>query len=102
GPLAKQSVEYWDQIFTGVPARLELPTDRPQPTRPSFRGARVTTRLSDHVRAQLDEFVTGAGIDRSTVILAMWQYLLRRYTNQETVVVGVPVPNRPAAMAPTP
>nr|WP_253900613.1 non-ribosomal peptide synthetase [Mycobacterium asiaticum] len=97
-PVAKASLDYWDQTFRGIPARLELPTDRPPLIRPSLQGARVTTRLADHVRAQLDDFATRTDIDRSTIILAMWQYLLRRYTNQETVVVGVPVPNRPTEM----
>ena len=101
GAPSKESLAYWDEIFTGIPARLELPTDRPQPTRPSFHGARVSIRLADDIRSQLDDFATSMGIDRSTIILAMWQYLLRRYTNQDMVIVGVPVPNRPAATPPT-
>ncbi len=101
GAPSKESLAYWDEIFTGIPARLELPTDRPQPTRPSFHGARVSIRLADDIRSQLDDFATSMEIDRSTIILAMWQYLLRRYTNQDMVIVGVPVPNRPPATPPT-
>ena len=34
-------VDYWKQQLKGIPAVLELPTDRPRPAAPSFNGGRL-------------------------------------------------------------
>ncbi len=47
GPHNKQSLAYWDRTLTGMPARLELPTDRSQTTSPSFRGARRQSAVGE-------------------------------------------------------
>ncbi|WP_373199515.1 amino acid adenylation domain-containing protein [Mycobacterium marinum] len=94
------SVEFWTATLSDVPGRLELPTDLPQPPVLSFRGARVEVRLPGDILRRLDDFAMESGVDRSTVVLGMWQHLLHRYSGQETVLVGVPVPNRPSEVPP--
>src|SRR5205085_2519968 len=39
GDVLEQELEHWRDVLAGMPAALELPTDRPRPPVSSFRGA---------------------------------------------------------------
>ncbi|EUA89365.1 condensation domain protein [Mycobacterium ulcerans str. Harvey] len=48
---------------------------------------------------RLDRFAAQIQVQRSTVVLAMWQYLLHHYSQQDALLVGLPFPARPAGVS---
>jgi amino acid adenylation domain-containing protein len=87
-------LDYWRAQLAGAPPLLELPTDRPHPTKQSFRGASLGTTLPK----SLVERVKALGEQERTTpfmtLLAAFGVLLSRYSGQEDVVVASPVANR--------
>ena len=93
GALAGQ-LAYWREQLAGLPA-LELPTDRPRPAVPIYRGDRAAVRASGRGSRRS---CGGSAAERGTtlfmLLLAAFQVLLSRYRGQQDVVVGTPVANR--------
>jgi amino acid adenylation domain-containing protein/non-ribosomal peptide synthase protein (TIGR01720 family) len=85
---------YWRSQLAGAPAVLPLPTDRPAPAVPSFRGARQPFVLPAPLVAGLRQLGRQAGASSFMVLLTALVALLRRYTGLDDVVVGSPVANR--------
>jgi amino acid adenylation domain-containing protein len=88
--LAKQ-VGYWKNKLAGAQTILDLPTDRPLPTTHSWRGGTEELIFDSDVLAQLKTFAQSEGATLFMVSLAAFQALLRRYTMQDSVLVGTPV-----------
>ncbi len=97
--LEETDLPFWDEMLSGLPGRLELPTDFPAPSVASFSGARFESPLPDDVLERLDRFAAQIQVQRSTVVLAMWQYLLHHYSQQDALLVGLPFPARPAGVS---
>src|SRR5262249_3402544 len=93
GPQLAAQVGYWRRRLEGVRV-LELPTDRPRPALQTFAGAQHHFLLEPEVG---DAVRLLARRERSTVfmvLLAAFQALLRRYTGQDDVAVGIPIAGR--------
>jgi len=86
-------VYYWRTQLAGLEP-LELPTDRPRPTRMSHRGARQDFELSAELVARLQRLSQETGVTLHMLLLTAFQILLSRYARQEDVAVGVPVAGR--------
>ena len=92
GGYARQ-LEVWRHRLAGAPV-LELPVDRPRPSRPSARGGEVPFRLAaDRARA-VEALARRHDATPFMVLLAAFQALLARYSGQRDVVVGTVVANR--------
>jgi amino acid adenylation domain-containing protein len=82
--------------LTGVPP-LDLRTDLPRPSKPSFRGLLLRRR----VPAGVMDAVRAAAASRSAspfmVLLAAFALVLRRHSNQCDFAVGIPVAGRTEA-----
>jgi amino acid adenylation domain-containing protein len=94
GPALDEQLGWWRDRLSGAPEALDLPTDRPRPATPSFRGSRrpvaLSVALSDRLRAlALQEDVT-----LFMVLLAAFGALLGRISGQGDVVIGTPIANR--------
>ena len=46
GEVLERQLSYWKKQLEGIPAVLNLPTDRPRPAVQSYRGARQSIELS--------------------------------------------------------
>jgi amino acid adenylation domain-containing protein len=90
--LAKQ-LGYWQKQLDDV-ATLQLPTDRPRPLIQSQRGARQSFALPRALSESLIALARREGVTLFTLLLAAWQTLLTRYTEQTDIVVGSPIANR--------
>jgi amino acid adenylation domain-containing protein len=90
--LAKQ-LGYWQKQLDDV-ATLQLPTDRPRPLLQSHRGARQSFALPRDLAESLITLARTEGVTLFTLLLAAWQTLLARYTEQTDIVVGSPIANR--------
>jgi hypothetical protein len=85
---------YYREALHGVPARLELPTDRPRPAAPDLRAGRHEWTIPGTVLAGLRSRARTAGTTLYAVLLAALAVVLRRRTGQERVVIGTPMANR--------
>ncbi|MDY7092837.1 MAG: amino acid adenylation domain-containing protein [Acidobacteriota bacterium] len=88
-------LEIWRRRLAGAPEVLELPTDRPRPSVPSYRGASVPVRLGAEASERLEELSRALGATPFMLLLAAFQALLGRWSGQDQVVVGSPVAGRP-------
>jgi amino acid adenylation domain-containing protein len=91
--LAKQ-VGYWKSKLAGAQTILDLPTDHPRPTTHSWHGATEELILDSKVLAELKRFAQNEGGTLFMVALAGFQALLRRYTMQDSILVGTPIAGR--------
>jgi aspartate racemase len=85
---------YWKQRLTGAPPALELPLDRPRPAARAYRGAEVALHLPESLVRELEAAGRREGAELSLVLLTAFQALLYRYTQQDDLVVGLPVSGR--------
>jgi hypothetical protein len=87
-------LEYWRGRLAGTAEVLSLPTDRPRPRQPSYRGGAVTFTVPEaNVRA-LRAIGREHAASLFMVALAAYQALLSRYAVASDVVVGVPIAGR--------
>ena len=93
-PNSKRNLSYWRQQLAGAPASLDLPTDRPRPVMQSFNGAKHPFSFSKEFNEKLQAFSRERGVTAFMTLLAGFQILLSRYSNQDDVVVGTPIANR--------
>jgi amino acid adenylation domain-containing protein len=91
---AETQLAYWKRQLGDSPPVLELPTDRPRPPDPTFRGARHFFTLSQELREALEALSQREGVTLFVTLLAAFKTLLFRYTGQTVVVVGSPIANR--------
>ena len=84
---------YWKEKLDAVPV-LDLPVDRPRQPAPSLRGASVTIEIPKSVTAGLNEISRREGATLFMTLLAALQILLRRWSGQDDIAVGVPMANR--------
>jgi amino acid adenylation domain-containing protein len=93
GNLERQ-LQYWKQQLGGTFPVLELPTDKPRPPRQSFRGAVRRFALSEELSAAIKSLSRQEGATLFMTLLAAFQSLLHRYTNQTDILVGTGIANR--------
>jgi amino acid adenylation domain-containing protein len=84
---------YWREKLAGAKL-LELPTDRPRPSTPTYRGAQERFSLSEDVTRRLQELSRREGVTLFMTLLAAVQLLLARYTGQEDVAIGTVIAGR--------
>lgn len=94
GPVARREMDYWKTRLTPPPPVLDLPTDRPRRSPPTFHGGaqsfEVATDLADRLKVL-------ARSERTTLfmaLLAAFRALLYRYSHQEDACIGTAVSNR--------
>ncbi|MER7825725.1 amino acid adenylation domain-containing protein [Streptomyces sp. NPDC096097] len=84
---------WWEKSLAGLEA-LELPADRPRPTRRSGDGASLEFTLDAHLTTRLREIAEGAGATLFMTLLAGFQATLARYAGSTDIAVGTPVAGR--------
>jgi amino acid adenylation domain-containing protein len=91
--LARQ-VGYWKSKLAGAQTILDLPTDHPRPSSHSWHGSSEELTLGSDVLAELKTFAQNEGATLFMVAVAAFQALLRRYTMQDSILVGTPIAGR--------
>jgi amino acid adenylation domain-containing protein len=91
--MARQ-LAYWKERMRGAPPLLELPTDRPRPAAPSYRGGTVALEIPAALAARLRALGRAEGATPYMVLMAAFQVVLGRYAGSEDVVVGTPLAGR--------
>ena len=94
GEVLDAHLDFWKQQLDGAPPVHQLPTDRPRPAVPTYRGANRSITLSEDVTATLKALSREEGVTLFMTLLAGFQTLLHRYSGQPDVVVGTGIANR--------
>ncbi len=90
----QSDLDYWKQELRGAPALLEIPTDMPRPSVMTYAGGNVRQRIPAASRKALEKLAERENCTPFAVMLAVFQTMLHRYSQQEDIVVGVPVAGR--------
>jgi len=93
GEVLETQLAYWKQQLDNIPL-LNLPTDRPRPATPTYRGATQFLELPKILSEKLEALSQREGVTLFMTLLAAFQTLLYRYTQQSDIVVGSAIANR--------
>jgi len=85
---------YWKEQLSGAPFVLELPIDHSRPAVHNFTGAKHHFALPNELARALKNLTQQEGVTMFMTLLAVFQTLLYRYTDQEDILVGSPIANR--------
>jgi amino acid adenylation domain-containing protein len=94
GEVLEEQLDYWKQRLGGELPVLKLPTDRPRPPALSYRGAEQSLELTAEQTKQLKFLSRHEGATLFMTLLAAFDALLYRYTEQDDIVVGTPIAGR--------
>ncbi len=84
---------YWKQQLAGK-LPLNLPTDRPQSSLPSFKGAQEKLVIPQTLTESIKQLSHQESATLFMTMLAAFKTLLYRYTGQTDILVGSPIANR--------
>jgi amino acid adenylation domain-containing protein len=87
-------LEYWKQQLAGVPRMLELPTDRPRKPVQTFEGATASIVLERELADALTSLARAQDGTMFMALLALWQVLFYRYTDQNQILITSGVASR--------
>ncbi|MEU1130579.1 amino acid adenylation domain-containing protein [Streptomyces sp. NPDC005900] len=93
GRLARQ-LAYWRRELSTLPAELDLPTDRPRPADPTYRGATVPLAWDAELHRALAEQAHRSGTSLFMALQAALAALLTRLGAGHDIPIGSPVAGR--------
>ena len=93
GDVLETQLSYWRRQLDNV-SMLNLPTDRPRPAIQTYRGKRLFLQLPKQLSEALEAFSQRAEVTLFMTMLAAFQTLLFRYSQQSDIAVGTPIANR--------
>ncbi len=93
GEVLATQLAYWRQQLDGISV-LNLPTDRPRPAVQTYQGATQLLQLPKSLSEALEALSQQEGVTLFMTLLAAFQILLYRYTQQEDIAVGSAIANR--------
>jgi amino acid adenylation domain-containing protein len=93
GEVLGRDLDYWRARLRAAPT-LAMPTDRPRPPVPSFRGGLCRFTVDAATADELAQLGRRQGATLFMTALAAFAVLLARYTGQDDLSVGTPVSGR--------
>lgn len=93
GPEGEAHWQYWQKLGHDLPL-LELPSNRPRPSRLTFRGAAQILELDTALTGKLKQLAAASRATLHDVMLTSYQLWLHLWSRQKRVLVGVPMPSR--------
>ncbi len=85
---------YWRKHLDGELPVLNLPTDRPRPPVQTYNGASHGFAIGKELTQKIKDVANASGATLYMTLLAVFQILLYRYTDQEDILVGSPAAGR--------
>ncbi|TDJ41937.1 MAG: amino acid adenylation domain-containing protein [Gammaproteobacteria bacterium] len=93
GPQLQEQLDYWDLQLADL-STLDLPVDKPRPAVQTYRGDIHHFSLPAELGLSLKEISRKEGMTLYMTLLAAFQVLLHRYSQQDEIVLGTAVSNR--------
>jgi amino acid adenylation domain-containing protein len=94
GEVLEDQLSYWKEQLADAPGLLKLPTDRQRPAIQTHRGATQFLKLSQPLTDRLKALSRRENASLFMTLLAAFQTLLHRYTDQDDILVGTPIAGR--------
>ncbi|AUS79775.1 non-ribosomal peptide synthetase [Actinoalloteichus sp. AHMU CJ021] len=94
GSLVSGQLRYWTDRLAGLPALLDLPTDRPRPAVASYRGATFESTFGSDVHAGVVALARASGATVFMVMQAALSALLSKLGAGHDIPIGSPVAGR--------
>ncbi|MNO47223.1 Linear gramicidin synthase subunit D [compost metagenome] len=94
GPQWTSQLNYWKKKLQDLKPVLMLPADFPRPEQQRFRGSVQRFRLDAGLLESLRVLGRSEGATLFMTLLAAFNILLGRYTNEDDIAVGTPIANR--------
>ncbi|KMY31906.1 AMP-binding protein [Lysinibacillus xylanilyticus] len=90
----KNQEKYWLNMFgDGIPV-LNLPTDYERPAIQSFAGDSLSFKVNEKTTERLRHLTKETGTTMHMVLLSAFYILLSKYSEQEDIVIGIPIAGR--------
>ncbi|MCX2492861.1 aminotransferase class V-fold PLP-dependent enzyme [Pedobacter sp. PF22-3] len=86
--------DFWLRQFNEEAAVLQLPADFQRPLQPSNEGAHLSFNIGAKETTALKSLCTSNGVTMFMTVLAVYNILLAKLSNQDDIVVGTPVTGR--------
>ena len=90
----KKQLEYWLQQFKDEVPVLNFPADFARPSLMDYHGKKLDFKIDKTLSTKLRKLAKHENTSLFTILLAVYNVLLSKYTGQEDIVVGVPVAGR--------
>lgn len=94
GEVLAAEIKHWKNRLGDNPPVLDLPTDHARPAVQKYRGANMPFELDSSLAEALKAIGLQHGNTLFMTLLAAFAVLLRRYSRQEKITIGVPIANR--------
>lgn len=88
-----EKMDFWKSKLAEF-APLNLMTDYPRPSQVNYSGENVRFDLEQDLVLSLNTLAIKANISLSSIMLAAYYLMLKVFSNQEDVVIGLTLPNR--------
>jgi amino acid adenylation domain-containing protein len=92
-PAITRQLEWWKEKLAGM-TEPEFPTDRPRPSRKTWKGSIIKIPVPDGLTERLQSIASRRSATLFHVQLAAFKLLLHRYTGATDIPVGTPVSGR--------
>lgn len=93
---SKKDKSFWLDMLENYPPSLKLPIDKPRPKIQSHIAYQESFKVGKNELSKLKNFCTKSSIHFSSLCLSAYFILLNRYSNQDDIVVGIPLNIRPS------
>lgn len=90
----EEHLEYWKKQLGGCSFVLELPTDYTRPAVQGYQGAMERIRISKTLTAAVNQICKEQQVTLFMFLMSVFDILLYKYTDQDTIIVGTPIANR--------
>ncbi|MBD8507843.1 non-ribosomal peptide synthase/polyketide synthase [Hoyosella sp. G463] len=94
GTLAAEQLDYWRENLAGLPALLDIPTDRPRPATAGTEAGTVTFQIGADAHQGLSGLAKEQNASLFMVLHAAFATTLARITGTSDIAVGSPVAGR--------
>ncbi|MGB0521895.1 MAG: non-ribosomal peptide synthetase [Flammeovirgaceae bacterium] len=88
------SLDYWLNKLQQIPTFLELPFDRPLPTKQTYNGNAELLVIDKETSWKLHQVAQSEKRTLFSLLMAVYTSLLYRFANQEDICIGYPIANR--------
>ncbi|MGB0521891.1 MAG: MupA/Atu3671 family FMN-dependent luciferase-like monooxygenase [Flammeovirgaceae bacterium] len=85
---------YWQDTLKDCDKLLHLPTDFTRPQEKQYTGATYLLKVPQALKQQMQAFFKSKGVTDFTGMMAVYQLLLAKLTQQNSFAVGFPIANR--------
>ncbi|MBN1050272.1 amino acid adenylation domain-containing protein [Clostridium botulinum] len=90
----KEQEKYWSDMYKNSITKLEMPLDYERPDIQSFQGNKISFEIEEELLGKVKRVCSETGSTINILLFTAYATLLGLYTNNEDLVIGVPVLGR--------